>query len=130
MSGGKVLGFYLKGRLALARRQPDDAITLLQQAIQEEPTLSSAHYYLGLAHWQNRNPALARSAFAAASEIVPTAIDPHLALAEVSLQLRAFDQAIQKGRLSSSFSLITPGSISSSVWPPWARGTLRMLPLP
>ena len=44
----KTPGKYWRGRLALAKGQPGEAIPLFQDAVHDQPTLALAHYYLGV----------------------------------------------------------------------------------
>ena len=45
----------LHGRLLMAQGKQQDAIIALQNAVKNAPDSAPAHYYLGLAYWQNEN---------------------------------------------------------------------------
>src|SRR5262249_53099440 len=88
------LGQYFKGRIALAKGQIAEAISLLQRAIKETPRLALAHYYLGQAYLKDQKLEQAKVAFTKAGELAPSLAEPHLRLAEMALRSQAPDQAI------------------------------------
>jgi len=51
----------LHGRLLLAQGKRQDAIIALQNVVKNAPNSAMAHYYLGLAYWQNENLGQANS---------------------------------------------------------------------
>ena len=94
----KIVGRYVKGRIALARGQTAEAIITLQGVLKDAPWLAPAHYYLGLAHIKDKKPQLAKTALTKAVEIAPNFAEAHLALAGLALQLSSFDQAIESAQ--------------------------------
>ena len=92
---GDIAGRFMQGRLALARPQPADAMTIFQEVIKRQPTFAPAHYYLGLAHLQNGNIQLGRIALTEAMKQAPAYVEPRLALASLYLQTREFSLAIE-----------------------------------
>ena len=95
----KTTGKYWRGRLALAKGQPGEAIPLLQDAVHDQPTLASAHYYLGLALLVNNNLPSAKMSFSEAIKLTPNLAEAHLALIRLQCQARNFDQALAAAQL-------------------------------
>ncbi len=91
----KTTGKYWRGRLALAKGQPGEAISLLQDAVHEQPTFAPAHYYLGLALLANNNLPSAKMSLSEAIKLTPNLAEAHLALIRLHMQARNFDQAIE-----------------------------------
>lgn len=61
----------LHGRTLLAQGKNQEAIVTLQKAVKNEPNSAAAHYYLGLAYWQNESLGQANSEFQEALKASP-----------------------------------------------------------
>jgi len=68
------MGLFFRGRLELARNRPAEAVATLQKVITDEPKLAPAHYFLGLAHLRNQDPARAKTALAEAIKLAPNVL--------------------------------------------------------
>jgi len=91
---GKTLGKFWKGRLTLMKGQSAEAIPLLQEVIQERPSLALAHHYLGVAFLANNNMPSAKTSFSEAIRLTPAFLDAHVALIRLLIQARTTDQAV------------------------------------
>jgi tetratricopeptide (TPR) repeat protein len=59
------------GRLLLAQGKQQESILALQNAVKDAPESQQAHYYLGVAYWQNGNLGQADSEFQEALKVSP-----------------------------------------------------------
>jgi tetratricopeptide (TPR) repeat protein len=94
----ELMGRFFDARLRLLQRKPDDAITLLQGVVKDEPQFAGAHHFLGVAYVQKRQAAQARSAFAEAVKLNPTLAESRTALAELYLAEGSYDLAIEQAQ--------------------------------
>src|SRR4029453_9733697 len=90
----KTTGKYWRGRLALAKDQPGEAIPLFQDAVHDQPTLALAHYFLGVALHANNNLPSAKIALSEAIKPAPHLAEAHLTLIRLHMHARNFDQAM------------------------------------
>lgn len=91
-------GRFFEARLRLAKRETDEAMTLLQGVIKDEPQFAEAHYFLGLAFLQKQQVAQARGEIGEAVKIAPNLIDARIALAGLHLAEGAWDLAIEQAQ--------------------------------
>ncbi len=83
-AGGAAIGQEsTQGVWLLRQGRPREALTLLKQAAEREPTDPQIHYNLGVAHARLRDFAKAVKAFARAVDLAPQHPDAHFALAVV-----------------------------------------------
>ncbi len=87
-------GQILKGRIYLARREYNDAISILQLYVKDFPRSAAGHYYLGLAHYGNRDLQQTRTHLAEAVNIKPEWDDAQISLAEILALSGSYDQAL------------------------------------
>jgi tetratricopeptide (TPR) repeat protein len=66
-----VLVSVIHGRLLLAQGKKDDSVIALQKAVKGAPDSSQAHYYLGLAYWENGSLGQANSELQEALRVSP-----------------------------------------------------------
>src|SRR5262245_11166598 len=87
-------GRFFEARMQLMKNHPDEAISLLQGVVKDEPQLAAAHHFLGVAFLQKRQTAQARGAFAEAVKLNPNLSDSRTALAQLYLVEGSADLAI------------------------------------
>ncbi len=75
-----------RGQILLRQEKPNDAITVLQTAIKNDPANGIAHYHLGVAFSQQGNLLQAENEWREAARLRPDLIEAHRALAESSLR--------------------------------------------
>ena len=92
------MGRFFDARIQLTKNNPDEAISLLQGVIKDEPQLAPAHHFLGLAFLQKRQMAQARGAFAEAVKLNPNSAESRTALAQVYLTEGSADLAIEQAQ--------------------------------
>jgi tetratricopeptide (TPR) repeat protein len=80
----------LKAQLLLGRRNFDEAIQLLNQLINEEPSSAKAHYLIGLGHLGKGETRIAKAELIKALELNSTLVEARLLLAEIYLRERDF----------------------------------------
>jgi tetratricopeptide (TPR) repeat protein len=88
----------MRGHVALARNQLDEAIPAFQEVIKEVPKYERAQYYLGVAYQRRQNTQLAKTAFTAAIDITPTFAGSYLALMDLHRQFKEFTDALEVGQ--------------------------------
>src|SRR5690348_5925268 len=91
-------GRFFDARIRLAKGNPDEAISLLQGAIKDEPKFARAHHFLGIAFLQKRQMAQARGAFAEALKLNPNESNSRTALAGIYLAEGSSDLAIEQAQ--------------------------------
>ena len=91
-------GRFFDARIQLAKHHADEAISLLQGVVKDEPTFAGAHYFLGVAFLQKRQIAQARGAFTEAVKLNPNFSDARTALAEIYLAEGSPDLAIEQAQ--------------------------------
>lgn len=93
-----LMGRFFDARIRLAQKNVDDAISILQGVVKDEPQFAGAHYFLGVAFLQKRQPTQARSAFAEAVKVNPNFPEARTALAELYLAEGSVDLAIEQAQ--------------------------------
>ena len=88
-------GRFFNARLMLAKNNVDEAISLLQGVVKDEPKMALAHHFLGVAFLQKRQTAQARGAFLDAVKLNPNLPESRIALAQVYLIEGSADLAIE-----------------------------------
>ncbi len=95
-----VSGRYFQGRILLARAKADEAVTLLQSVIKDEPRLAHAHHYMGVAYAQQGDWSQAKREFAEATKLAPAMVEPRNASAALHLARGDVDLAIEEAENS------------------------------
>src|SRR5262249_15342638 len=88
-------GQFLLGRVHLAKRETNEAIQDFQKVLKLESRHAPAHYQLALAQLQAGNVQQAKAELKEATSIAPNFDDAVLLLAELNLQTRAVQPAIE-----------------------------------
>ncbi|NWF72320.1 MAG: tetratricopeptide repeat protein [Nitrospirae bacterium] len=91
-------GRFFDARIRLAMHNTDEAISLLQGVLKDEPTFAGAQYFLGVAFMQKGQTAQARGAFTEAVKLNPNLPEPRTALAEIYLADGSPDMAIEQAQ--------------------------------
>ena len=91
-------GRFFDARIRLAKGNADEAISLLQGVVKDEPQLAVAHHFLGVAFMHKRQTAQARGAFTEAVKLNPNLPEPRTALAELLLGEGSADLAIEQAQ--------------------------------
>jgi tetratricopeptide (TPR) repeat protein len=91
-------GRFFDARLRLAKGQSDEAISILQGVVKDEPQLALAHHFLGVAFLQKRQTAQARGAFTEAVKLNPNLSESRTALAQIHLAEGSPDLAIEQAQ--------------------------------
>ncbi len=78
VEGLRAAALFGLGRLAMARREPQRALPLLEEALRLQPAANKIHYSLAMAHRALGNIALARKHLAQHGEGKPEIADPML----------------------------------------------------
>jgi tetratricopeptide (TPR) repeat protein len=92
---GNPQGLLFNGRLLLAERKYDQALTELQRGLKGAPKSAPGYYFLGIAQNALGLPSQARSSWTYALELQPQMIDARLALADLEANSGNYDQALQ-----------------------------------
>ena len=90
-----LVGRFFEARVQMIKIHPDEAISLLQGVIKDEPQFAPAHHFLGMAFLQKRQTAQARGAFAEAVKLNPNSTESRTALAQMYLAEGSADLAIE-----------------------------------
>lgn len=93
-----LMGRFFKARVLLAARNPDEAMTLLQGVIKDEPQFPGAHHFLGVAYLQKRQPVQARASFTEAVKYNPALSESRMALAQLYLAEGSADLALEQAQ--------------------------------
>ena len=93
-----LMGRFFKARVLLAGRNTDDAMSLLQGVIKDEPQFPGAHHFLGVAYLQKRQPVQARASFTEAIKYNPGLIESRMALAQLYLAEGSADLALEQAQ--------------------------------
>jgi tetratricopeptide (TPR) repeat protein len=88
---------FVKGKLELADRKIDDAITVMRQAIDARPDWAQAHFVLGSALVLKGDLTTARAELARALELDPSLIETRRLLAQVHADLGEHEYAVGEG---------------------------------
>jgi tetratricopeptide (TPR) repeat protein len=95
-----VSGRYFQGRILLTRSKTDEALSMLQGVVKDEPRSAQAHHHLGVAYAQQGDWSQAKREFAEAIKLAPTMIEPRNATAALHLALGDVDLAIEEAEHS------------------------------
>src|SRR6185503_9656427 len=93
-----LMGRFFDARIRLAKNNADEAISLLQAVVKDEPQFALAHHFLGVAFLQKRQTAQARGAFAEAVKLNPNLAEARTALAGIHLAEGSLDLAIEQAQ--------------------------------
>lgn len=93
-----LMGRFFTARLWLAKNNADEAISILQGVVRDEPRFARAHHFLGVAFMRKRQITQARGAFAEAVKINPTLPESRTALAELYLAEGSADLALEQAQ--------------------------------
>ena len=93
-----LMGRFFDARIRLAKKNIDEAISLLQGVVTDEPQFAGAHYFLGRAFLQKHQPTQARGAFAEAVKLQPGFSEARTALAERHLAEGSLDLALEQAQ--------------------------------
>jgi tetratricopeptide (TPR) repeat protein len=87
-------GRFFDARIRLAKGNTDEAISLLQGVVKDEPQFAVAHHFLGVAFLQKGQMVQAREAFTEAVKLNPNLPEARTALARIYLVEGSTDLAI------------------------------------
>ena len=90
-----LMGRLFDARIRLAKNNADEAISLLQGIVKDEPQFAVAHHFLGVAFLQKRQFVQAREAFAEAVKLNPNLPESRTAIAQIYLAEGSADLAIE-----------------------------------
>ena len=90
----------------------DEAISLLQGVIKDQPQLAGAHHYLGVAFLQKRQMAQAQAAFTEAIKVNPSLGEPRTALAQIYLAEGSADLALEQAQAAIQ---INPSNVQAAI---------------
>ena len=93
-----LMGRFFNARLWLAKNNADEAISVLQGVVRDEPRFAGAHHFLGVAFMQTGQTVQARGAFTEAVKVNPTLPESHTALAEIYLAEGSVDLALEQAQ--------------------------------
>jgi rhomboid protease GluP len=85
--------YLLRAEDAIGREAWDEAVVQLEEALVQDPELSDAHFYLGLAHNHLDEPQLAAEAYESALALEPEFSSAHWNLALTYMDLQRFVEA-------------------------------------
>src|SRR5207244_9133320 len=97
-SGQDTEALLLKGRILLGQNKVSEAIVQLQSAVKSNPNSVTARYYLGHAYLQAKNPKGAEMEWTEAVKTGGTFLLPHLALAQLKLDMGDKETAAKYAR--------------------------------
>jgi len=86
LNGNDPEALVYRGQILLRQEKPNDAVTVLQTAIKNDPTNGVAHYHLGIALNQQGNLLQGENEWREAVRLRPDLLEAHLALAQASLR--------------------------------------------
>lgn len=93
-----LMGRFFDARIKLARKDVDNALSLLQGVVKDEPQFAGAHHFLGMAHLQKNQPTLARASFTDAIKYNPRLADSRTALSQLYLADNSTDLALAEAQ--------------------------------
>lgn len=93
-----LMGRFFDARIQRAKKKPDEAISLLQGVVKDQPQFAEAHYFLGVAFSDKQQTAQARAAFTEAVKLNPNLPEAHTALAALHLAEGSADLAIEQAQ--------------------------------
>jgi tetratricopeptide (TPR) repeat protein len=91
-----IMGRLFDARIRLAKNNADEAISLLQGVVKDEPKFAGGYHFLGVAFMQKHQAAQARGAFTEAVKLNPNLPESRTALAETLLAEGSVDLAIEQ----------------------------------
>ena len=94
-NSGDLVGRFFNARMLLTKNNLDEAISLFQTVIKDEPQFAPAHYFLGVAYLKNRQPSQARAGFTQAVKLNPIMPEARTSLAELFLAEGSMDLALE-----------------------------------
>ena len=98
MNANDLSGRFFDARIRLVKGQVDEAISLLQGVVKDEPQLAAAHHFLGVGFMKKGQTVQARGAFTEAVKFNPTMSEARTALAETYLAEGSMDLAIEQAQ--------------------------------
>jgi tetratricopeptide (TPR) repeat protein len=93
-----LMGRFFDARIRLTKNNVDEAISILQGVVKDEPKFAGAHHFLGVAFMKKHQSAQARGAFTEATKLNPPLSESHTALAEIYLAEGSTDLAIEQAQ--------------------------------
>jgi tetratricopeptide (TPR) repeat protein len=93
-----LMGRFFDARIRLAKGNADEAISLLQSVVKDDPQFAVAHHFLGVAFLQKRQTLQARGAFTEAVRLNPNLPEARTALAGIHLAEGSLDFAIEQAQ--------------------------------
>lgn len=93
-----LMGRFFNARLRLAKNNAEEAISILQGVVRDEPRFAGAHHFLGVAFMRERQIIRARGAFAEAVKANPNLSESRTALAELYLAEGSLDLALEQAQ--------------------------------
>ena len=107
-----LMGRFFEARLKLARSQSDEAITLLQAALKDNPQFAGAHYFLGVAYMQKQQLSQAKAAIADALKFNPQLGEARTTLAQIHLHEGSIDLALEQAQAAIQ---INPRNVQAAI---------------
>jgi tetratricopeptide (TPR) repeat protein len=93
-----LMGRFFNARLRLAKNNSEEAISILQGVVRDEPRFAGAHHFLGVAFMRERQIIRARGAFAEAVKANSNLSESRTALAELYLAEGSLDLALEQAQ--------------------------------
>ena len=93
-----LMGRFFDGRIKLAHAKSDEALTVLQGVIKDNPQFAGAHYYLGMAYLQKQQLPQAKAAIADAVKFNPQLGEARTALGQIHLSEGSVDLALEQAQ--------------------------------
>ena len=93
-----LMGRFFDARMRLTKGNADEAISLLQGVVKDEPQFAQAHHFLGVAFVQKAQTVQARGAFTEAVKLNPNLPEARTALAQIHLAEGSDDLAIEQAQ--------------------------------
>lgn len=97
-SNKDLMGRFFDARIRLAKGNADEAISLLQGVVKDDPTFAGAHHFLGVAFMQKHQTLQAQRAFTEAVKRNPNLPESRTALAGIHLAEGSLDLAIEQAQ--------------------------------
>lgn len=107
-----LMGLFFDARIRLAKGNADEAISLLQGVVKDEPRFAQAHHFLGVAFMHKVQTAQARGAFTEAVKLNPNLAEARTALAQIHLAEGSDDLAIEQAQAALQ---LNPRNITAAV---------------
>ena len=93
-----LMGRFFDARIRLAKGNADEAISLLQRVVKDDPKFAGAHHFLGVAFMQKHQTLQAQGAFTEAVKLNPNLPESRTALAGIHLAEGSLDLAIEQAQ--------------------------------